>query len=158
MEALVEEKKADGMPDYTTLYHNESRVLAHKLIDLISTHKEDFIPDSLEKDADKIKVQSEANADFGIEFIKILSQSSIPADYATLCIDKMAESLAGLSSFVKGTLSTHENEILSRTYGKKNYKGKFTSELVTVGEMLLKVDSVREETGGKKEDFYDDVK
>jgi len=83
-----------------------------------------------------------------------LSDSTIPADYATMCIEKISESLVGLSSFIKGTIATHEDEMVSRIYGKKNHEGKFRREFVTVKDILLKLNEVREETGGNKDEFF----
>ena len=143
-------------PDYTRLFHDESRLIAHELVDLISTNKEIFIPDSLEQDPEKIKQQIEDTTDFGIKVLNLLATRNIPADYATMCIDKVMDNLTGLKAFINGSISSNEHEYISRAYGKKNYKGKYRREENTVGDILLKVNEIRNATGNVREDYFDD--
>lgn len=143
-------------PDYTKLFHTESRFIAHELLDLIAQAKEDFIPDMLATDPVELSRQEEANADFGIKVLQLLATKSIPSDYATMCIDKIVQNLTGLKAFINGSISSNEHEYISRAFGKKNYKGKFRREEATVGDLLLKVNEIREVTGGNKEDYFED--
>lgn len=143
-------------PDYTTLFHTESRYIAHELLDLIAQAKEDFIPDMLATDPVELRRQEEANADFGIKVLQLLATKNIPSDYATMCIDKIIQNLTGLKAFINGSISSNEHEYLSRAFGKKDYKGKFRREEATVGDLLLKVNEIREATGGNKQDYFED--
>lgn len=144
-------------PDYTKIIHEEARNISHEILDLLSSHKETFIPDQLEEDPEKLHQQEVDNADFGLKIIALLATKKIPADYATLAIDKVVQNLAGLKAFVDGTINSHHDEFMSRAYGKKNWEGKYRREEVTVGEVLLKLDEIRKATGDKKEDYFNEV-
>lgn len=144
-------------PDYTKIIHGEARAIAHEILDLLSQNKETFVPDQLEEDPEKLKKQEEDNADFGLKIISLLATKSIPADYATLAIDKVVQNLAGLKAFVDGTINSHHDEYMSRSYGKKNWEGKYRREEVTVGDVLLKLDEIRKATGNNLNDYFNDV-
>lgn len=144
-------------PDYTTIIHTEARSIAQEVLKLASDNRVSFISNTIEKDEEKQKEQGEKNADFGIAIINLLAERNIPADYASMVFDKITDEFAGLKSFVLGSIATNEDELMSRVYGKKNYKGKFRKEEVTVGDILLKLNEVREQTGGNKDDYFDSV-
>lgn len=144
------------MTDYSNKIHTESANIAKELISILSEKKDIFITNFTD-DAELIKKQEEYNADLANEIIKILSTKDIPADYATFAIDKIVENLAGLKAFIDGTIRSYHDEFASRSYGYKNEEGKYRREVVTVGQLMLKLDEVREATGGNPYDFYNEV-
>lgn len=154
-EVLNEKTEELEQPDYTRIFHDEARALAQDVIEKFAEKKDVLISDVLEKDTEKNKAQEEINVDFGLSVIKILSDSKLPADYASMVFDKIIDEITGLKQFVTGTIASHEMEITSRFYGKKNYKGKFRKEEATVGDIILKLQEIREQTGGELNDYFD---
>ncbi len=144
-------------PDYNALIHTEARGISHEILDLLSEKKETFVPDQLTEDPEILQQQEIDNAQFGEQIMLILAQKNIPADYATLAIDKIVQNLAGLKAYIDGTINQHHDEFMSRSYGKRNWEGKFRREEVTVGDVLLKLDEARKATGDKKEDYFNEV-
>lgn len=108
---------------------------------------------------DEKRQREEACTDFAIEIMKMISATDIPADYAGLAVDKIIAVLGTLKKYVQGTVNQYQNEFVSRALGVKSpVDGKYRAEFATVGELLLKLEEVRNAQGGVKTDYFDDEK
>lgn len=97
----------------------------------------------------------EKGTDFSIEVLNLLASTDIPADYSTRSIDKLIEALSSVKNYVEGTISKYNDEILSRTFESKNpVTNTYMRDCATLGTIMLKLDEIRNKTGGRMEDYF----
>lgn len=99
-------------------------------------------------DEDKA-VKAEKGADFGIELLKVMSATDIPADYIGYPIDKLIAGLAAIKTYIEGTVRQMHDEILSRELGAKSpITDTFARDCATLGNVMVALDKVRKNTDG----------
>lgn len=145
-----------SMNEYSKKIHLQSNEIARGLLDIFAEKKNILINDVLEPTKEEQAKIDEETTDFALGVVDFLTKQGVTVNYATFAIDKLVGSLNGLKQFVDGTMRTWEDEYLSRSYGVKNEDGKFRKEEVTIGQLLVKLNEVREATGDK-ETFYNEV-
>src|ERR1035437_9245370 len=129
--------------NYSKEIHTKSVAIARELIPLLLEDAETFVPDFIETQEQKDALQ-EKTLDAANKIMSFMATKDIPARYATMSIEKLMDALTGLKTFIDGTLNMYEDEYLSRTYGKKDEKGKYRREMVTIGDMVLKLEEARQ--------------
>lgn len=98
----------------------------------------------------------EVGLDLSIDIMKEISKSDITLPYATRCLDKIQIVLESVKKYIDGTISQHRHEYASRSLGAKAPdNGRYTEECSTVGNLVLKLEEVRQSQGNKKSEYYD---
>jgi len=96
----------------------------------------------------------EAFLDMAISLVQTFSVTDLPADYAGLPVDKAIAILTVLKNYIEGTIRKTEDELLSRIYGARSPRtGTFAKDVVTIGQMMTKLQEVKIATGNKDEDY-----
>ena len=145
-----------SMSDYSKKIHNQASEVGRELLSKLVEKQDVFVPEVIEDVEGKQKLM-EATLDFGNDVLQYLATKDIPARYATMGIEKLIDSLSALKTYVDGTLTSYEDEFLSRSFGVKNDQGKFRRENITVAQMVMKLEEVRQSTGNNRADFFNDV-
>jgi len=141
--------------DFNGPIEKTSTGLAKIVLDKINENKELIIYNAGDRSPEEKKKSDEAFLNMAISIVEIFATTDIPADYVGLPIDKAMVVLSALKQYLEGTVRSSEDEILSRLYGKKSPKSNtFAKDVVTLGEMMLKLSDVRKETGDKPEDYF----
>lgn len=144
------------MNDYSKSIHNKANETARDLLVILAEKKDLFVPMVPESAEEQDKVEADT-LDFGNDIVNFLATRDIPKTHLTFSIDKLIDNLTGLKRFVDGTARMYEDEYLSRSLGVKNKDGKYRHEELTLAQLILKLDEVRQATGNKREDFYNDT-
>lgn len=134
--------------------------IAKFIADLISKMKDTLIfSQEDEKDPEKEQAYLEAGNDFGIEVIKFISSTDIPADYAGHAIGRLSTVLNTLQRYVDGTVRQDMGEFVSRSLEVRSpLSGKYRAEVVTYAQLLTKLSEVREKQGNVRADYFEDQK
>lgn len=144
------------MNEYSKNIHNQASEIGRELLEKLLANKEVIVPDVIDEQEGKAKLQEET-LDFGNEIVQYLATKDIPARYATMGIEKLIDALTGLKTFVDGTLTMYEDELLSRVLGVKNDDGKYRRENASVAQIVLKLEEIKQSTGNDRGDFFNDV-
>lgn len=145
------------MDDYSKKIHDVSNEIAKDLLVMLSENKDTIVITNLEPTEEEIKKINEDTADFATMVVEYIATKDIPAGYASMAVQKLEDALQKLRMHIDGTVNSYKDEYLSRSLGIKNSEGKFRQEVATIGQLLVKLNDVREETGGKLEDFYNNL-
>lgn len=145
------------MNEYSKKVHLKANSVARELLEKLNENKAILLQDNLEPTPEEQKVIDEQTADFAIGILQFLASSDVSVNYATFSIDKIIQNLSGLKQFIDGQLRTYEDEYVSRSYGVKNEEGKYRKEVITIADLMIKLDEVRKETGDNRNDFYNEV-
>lgn len=133
-----------------------SVALANKLLAMIVKNKKWMFYDDTTMTEKKRHDYAVKQIDFNIEFMKLLAQSDIPADYATYPIEKILAVLQPMGKMTAARIKEYEDEIMARTVGVRSpVNNKFRQEMSTVKDLLTTLDTVREKTGGDIYDYFD---
>lgn len=145
-----------SMNKFSKDIHNKANEIGREILAKMAENAGTLVPDVPEGNEDQQKLQEKA-LDFGNSIVQYLATKDIPAQYATMAIDKIVDGLTGLKTFVDGTLRMYEDEYLSRSFGIKNEDGKYRREMATISDLVLNLEKVREATGNDRGDFFNDV-
>lgn len=145
------------MDDYSKKIHSVSSEIAKDLLLMLAENKDIVIVSNLEPTDEEKKAMAESTADFAHVVLNHIATKDIPAGYAAMAVQKIEDSLQALRMFIDGTVNSYKDEYLSRSLGVKNSEGKYRQEVATTGELLIKLNEVREATGGNLEDFFNNV-
>lgn len=145
------------MDDYSKKIHNVSNEIAKDLLVMLAENKDTVVVSNLEPTEEEIKKINEDTTDFATLVVEYIATKDIPAGYASLAIQKLEDTLQRLRIHVDGTVNSYKDEFMSRSLGVKNSDGKFRQENATIGQLLVKLNDVREATGGKLEDFFNNL-
>jgi hypothetical protein len=145
------------MDDYSKKIHNVSNEIAKDLLVMLAENKDTIVIANLEPTEDEAKKINEDTTDFATLVVEYVATKDIPAGYASMAVQKLEDALQRLRIHIDGTVNTYKDEYLSRSLGVKNEDGKFRQEAATIGQLLVKLNDVREETGGNLEDFYNNL-
>lgn len=97
----------------------------------------------------------EKSTDMAIEVMKEISKSDVPHPYATRCIDKLIVVLESLKQYIEGTITQTMDEFVARSLGSRDPENnKFTKQQASVGNLILKLEEVRQTTGNDKFDYF----
>lgn len=97
----------------------------------------------------------EKTIDFAIRCMALMATTDIPADYATYPIDKIIAGLQALKIFIDGSLRQNADELLARTIGARSpVTNTYAKDCATMGELMLALKRVREETGNNDADYF----
>ncbi len=142
--------------DFNTPIQKTSAELSLKVVEKINEYKDVLIfEEKAEMSAEEKRVFEEKSTDFAIEVMKLISESDLPMDYCTHPIDKIIVVLNTLKGFIGGTVRQYETEFMSRALEVKSPEnGKYRKEQATVGQLLLKLNEVREKQGNNEEDYF----
>lgn len=143
--------------DYRGPIEKTTVELARTVVSELNSNFEDLIFNMVEASEEDLKKKEEKAVDFGIHIMKIMAATDIPADYATHCIERIGAFLQSLQQYIDGSLRQNNDEIMSRFLGVKSHEGKYRKELATVGDIVRKLDEVRQATGGKNEEYFNDA-
>lgn len=134
--------------------------IAKFIADLISQKKDDLIfSEDDAKDPEKEQAFVEAGNDFGIDVVKFIASTDIPADYAGHAIGRLLTVLNTLQRYVDGTVRQDMGEFISRSLEVKSpLSGKYRAEVVTYAQLLTKLSEVREKQGNIRADYFEDEK
>ncbi len=130
--------------------------LAKMILTKFEAEKEFLILESFEK-AEPIKKAAfiEKSTDFSIEVMQEISKSDMPFPYASRGIDKLILVLESLKQYIEGSITQYRHELNSRFLGVKDKEnGRYTEEESTVGNLLLKLQEVRDSQGNVKSDYF----
>ena len=142
--------------NYTEEIHNKSSEIAKDILAIILEEKDVFVPKYITSQEDKNKLE-EKTLDAANKVLQYIATKDIPARYATMSLDKLSDAMIGLKTFIDGSLNMYEDELLSRTYGVKDDRGKYRRDLVTMAGMVMKLDEVRQATGNNRGDFFNET-
>lgn len=133
-----------------------STELAKFILTKLDESKDILVVETYEKmDATARRDFLEKSTDFSIEIMKELGKSDIPFPYATRCVDKLFIALESLKKYIDGTITQSRDEIAARYLGIRNPENnKFTENCATVGQLTLKLNEIREATGGDVYDYF----
>jgi hypothetical protein len=145
------------MDDFSKKIHTQAAEIAKDILVMLADNKDILIDTNLEPTVEEKQKIEEDATDFSNSVINYLASKEIPASYAGLSISKIENAIQILHKFVDGTINSYKDEILSREIGIKNTDGKYRQEDANLGQLLLKLNEVREKTGGKLEDYFNNV-
>ena len=142
--------------DYNTPIERTSVEMAKMIIEKMSEKKDFLLIESFEKADPLVKSTFiEKSTDFSIEIMREVAKSDVPFPYATRSIDKIIQVLESLKKYIDGTITQSRHEFASRTLGIRDPENnKYTEEQSTLGNLLLKLDEIREAQGGNKYDYF----
>jgi len=147
-----EEKKVH---DFKEPIEKTSVVLAKIVLDSLSENFNSFVYEDIDITPEQERALIEKTTDVSIEILSKMATSDIPADYATLSIDKLIAALQAMKMYVDGTVRQMENEILSRSLGAKSpVTNTYAKDCASLGEVMLLLTKVREETGNNPDDYF----
>lgn len=151
-----EERKVNPNYDFNAPIEKTSTEIAKFIISKLDEAKEFVIVENVDKLEPIAKAAFfEKSTDLSIEISKYMATTDIPADYATKSIDKVIVVLETLKAFIAGTINQYKDEMMARYLGAKSPKsGKYAAECATLGEVILKLEAIREEQGGNKYDYF----
>lgn len=142
--------------DFNTPVEKTSTELAKQIIEKFAEAKDFLLIENFEK-SDPITKSAfiEKSTDFSIDIMKMIGASDIPFPYATRAMDKITQVLTSLQKYIEGTIEQTRHELASRTLGVKSpANDKYTEEMATVGDLLLKLDEVRVSQGNDMNDYF----
>ena len=143
--------------DYSKGIILKGNEVAREVLRKVAENADIFISDNLEPtDEERLELETKM-AVLGNEIVKMMTEKGIKLHFATRSVESIVEGFDGLSKFVGGTIRNWEDEYISRAYGAKNPEGKFRREEMLLGDFLIKLNEVREATGGNSSDFYNDT-
>lgn len=145
------------MNEYSKKVHLKANDVARKLLEKFSEQKDLLIQDNLEPTPEEQRALDEQTTDFALGIMQMLAVEEVKINDATFALDKIMGSINGLKQYIGGQLRVYEDEYLSRSYGVKNDEGKYRKEEVTIGQLVVKLSEVRENTGNNKNDFYNEI-
>lgn len=152
--AQNDEEKARAH-DWLTPIEDTSVQLAQIVLNKLSESFEELVYPNVGLSEEDKKYREEVGTDFSISILRIMATTDIPADYATRGIDKLIEALQNVKNYIEGTIIKYDDEILSRYFGEKSpVTGTYMRDVATLGTIMLKLDKIRQETGGKDEDYF----
>lgn len=153
---VEEEIKKDPNHDFNAPIEKTAVEIAKFIISKMDEAKEFVIVESYEKlEPIKQAAFAEKSTDLSIEITKYMATTDIPADYATKPIDKVIIFLESLKAFIQGGINQNKDELMSRYMEVRSPKtGKYASDCATFGDLLLKLDTLRNEQGGNKYDYF----
>ncbi len=106
------------------------------------------------KSPEFVKEKIEKITDFTIHLMAVMAATDIPADYATWCIEKIIASMQVVKDNIDGRLREYNDETLSRFYGRKSpLTDSYAKDMATLGDIMLGLNRVRQETGNNPEDY-----
>lgn len=142
--------------EYSNKIHELSEKLAVTVIEKMNSNKDSFVAKYDANDLEK-KQHVEKMADISHELMSEISNLNLPNNWATFGIEKIIEELNSIKTFINGTVTAYKDELLSRTVGVKNGDGKYRIEDASIGEILIKLADIREKTGGKASDYFNNL-
>ena len=143
--------------DYSKGIILKGNEVAREILKITAENADVFISDNLEPtEAEKLEAETKITV-MANNVVKMMAEKGIKAHFATRSVDSIIEGFEGLKQFVGGTIRNWEDEFVSRAYGVKNDEGKFRREEITLAQFLVKLDEVREATGGNSSDFYNNT-
>ncbi|MGV8130843.1 MAG: hypothetical protein ACP5N7_01955 [Candidatus Pacearchaeota archaeon] len=146
-----------AMNEYSKKVHLKANDVARKLLQKFSEQKDLLVQDNLEPTPEEQRTLDEQTTDFALGIMQMLAVEEVKINDATFALDKIMGSINGLKQYIGGQLRVYEDEYLSRSYGIKNDEGKYRKEEVTIGQLMVKLSEVRENTGNNKNDFYNEI-
>lgn len=151
---MEQEKKASH--DFNEPIEVTSTALAKIVLEKFNENKDLIIYEhGKERSAEDQKKSDEAYADMAISIVQLFATTDIPADYAAQPIDKLIALLNVTKNYITGTVQSIEDEYMSRGFGKKSPKtNTFARDVVTLGEMILKLEEMRQATGNNPDDYF----
>lgn len=150
------ETKPNPDYDFNTPIENTSTDLAKMILTKLEASKDTLVIASYEKLDPVTKAAFvEKSTDFSIDILNEIAKSDIPADYAATCVTKLMVVLESLKGFIEGTINQRTDELMARTIGVKSpMSGRYAQECATVGQILLRLDDVRQSQGNVKSDYF----
>ncbi len=143
----------DPKHDFNAPIAKTTAEIAKVLIHELSSNADLLVIDAKTPEEEKLK--DEQATDFAIRFMRIISSTDIPADYASYSIEKIQVILSQLKKYVDGMVDQTKREILSRYIGARSPRtGTFTYDVATLGEFMMALDRIRKETGNNDDDFF----
>lgn len=128
-----------------------AKVILNNMIENFDT----FVYEDIDMTPEQNALLAEKGADFGIEIMKLMSATDIPADYATYSIDKLIAGLSAVKNYVDGTIRQMHDEIMARSLGAKSpVTNTYAKDCATLGDVMMLLKKVREETGNIPSDYF----
>lgn len=148
----------DPNHDFNAPIERTSVEIAKFILSKVDEAKDFMIVENYEKlEPIKKAAFGEKSMDVSIEITKYMAATDIPADYATRSIDKIIVVLETLKAFIGGGIGQNKDELMSRYMGVRSPKtGKYASDCATLGDLLLKLDTIRKEQGDNKYDYFNE--
>lgn len=134
----------------------KSNEISREILQMICDNKEIFINDILEPTEEESVKKEEQITVLANDIVKMMAEKGVKANFASRSVENIIEGFTGLKAFVDGTLRNWEDEYVSRSFGIKNSEGKFRREEITISDLLVKLNEIRESTGNNMYDFYND--
>jgi hypothetical protein len=143
--------------DFKAPIEKTSTKLAKDILGKVMEYQDDLIFDMTTRTPELNREADEKIADLSIAIVQMIAATDLPADYIEYPIEKIMAILSGLKISLTGNLRQNEDEVMSRFYGVKNSEtGKYRKELITVGDLMMKLKEVREATGDDPSDYFND--
>lgn len=141
--------------DFKAPIEKTSVELAKTILNNMSENFSTFVYEDIDLTEEQRADLAEKGTDFAINTLSVMSSTDIPADYATYSIDKLIAGLTAIKNYLDGTVRQMHDEILSRTLGAKSpVTNTYARDVATLGQVMLALQKVREETGNKPEDYF----
>lgn len=136
--------------DFKEPIEKTSTVLAKVVLDKLVEGFDIFIYEDIEMSDEKKKELVEKGTDFSINLMSLMTETDIPADYATYSIDKVIAALKSMKDYIDGTVRQMNDEILSRRLGAKSPRtDTFARDCATLADVFIAVDKSRKESDGE---------
>ena len=130
---------------------NLSKIILQRFVD----NKEDLVFKMTGRTPEMDAELTEKATDFAIGIAQLVATTDLPADYATYPIEKLITMLTMTKNYIDGSIRQIEDEYVSRSYGVKSPKtDKYARDCITLGELYLRLEDVREKTGGNPDDYF----
>lgn len=142
--------------DFNTPVERTATELAKMILAKLDEAKDFIVIENYEK-ADPVTKAAfiEKSTDFSIDVLKAISLSDIPYPYATKAVDKVIQVLESLKQYIDGTINQSRHELASRLLGVRSPdNNKFTEELSTYGNVMLKLEELRTSQGNDMNDYF----
>ena len=154
-ELNVQVEETKKIHDFVTPIEKTSVELAKVILARLNESFDDLIYVNTGLDEEQKKYYEEKGTDFSISILNLLATTDIPADYATRSIDKLIEALTSVKHYVDGTIVKYDDEILSRLFETRSpVTNTYMRDVATLGTIMLKLNEIREKTGGKMDDYF----
>ena len=130
--------------------------LAKKLLEMIVENQDWMLYDDTTMTEESRHEYAIKQIDFNIDVMKELAKTDIPADFASYPFEKLLALIQPMIKMTIGRVKEYQDEVMARTLGVRSpLNNKFRQDVATLQQVLLKLDEVRQDTGGDKYDYFD---
>ncbi len=144
--------------DMNALYDERVNASLKPVFETIASYTESSIGRQMtkptpESDKARLKIMD----DMSIAVFKILNESKVPLIWYGPFIEDIKNVISDLDNLMKDQVKGHMKEIMSRTIGARHPNPKnnaFNDEFATYEDLLKAREKVKEQTGGKDEDYF----